>query len=247
MAPSHSTLTTALEQTAAAIWKRSVPVSQTGPHGTATKIGNALFPGWPLRISHFVTLRPSKAPITVCESAWCRRLPPGKRFLLPQQPTGAVVSVRAGLDPSLEFLRHGKALKCSLCQRPERRPRLPGPETNISSPYHPVIPRRVALQQSPLLFHWTGLLSSCPGASQGRVGLKLNRSPRPRRVGAPLDAPKLKTNLLPLTTLITVCDEVRDEASGKGGAGGKLRHEGREPAGTPRRRTSGERQRNAAD
>lgn len=51
------------------IWKRSVPVSETGPYRTATKIGDALFPGWPLRISHFVTLRLSKEPITVCESA----------------------------------------------------------------------------------------------------------------------------------------------------------------------------------
>jgi hypothetical protein len=51
------------------IWKWSVPVSRTGPDWTATKIGNALFPGLALPISHIVTLRLTKAPITVCESA----------------------------------------------------------------------------------------------------------------------------------------------------------------------------------
>jgi len=69
MVSSHSILATAPEHAPAWIWKRSVPVSETGPHWTATKIGNALFPGLALRISQFVTLRCSKAPITVCESA----------------------------------------------------------------------------------------------------------------------------------------------------------------------------------
>ena len=52
------------------IWKWSVPVSRTGPDWTVTKIGNALFPGLALPISHVVTLRWSKAPITVCESVY---------------------------------------------------------------------------------------------------------------------------------------------------------------------------------
>lgn len=47
---------------------------------TALKIGNALFPGLALPIGHLVTLRLSKAPITVCESAASRCLQPGKHF-----------------------------------------------------------------------------------------------------------------------------------------------------------------------
>lgn len=63
------------------IWKWSVPVTSTGPEGTALEIGNALFPGLALPISHLVTLRgAAKAPITVCESAQSRRLQPGKHF-----------------------------------------------------------------------------------------------------------------------------------------------------------------------
>jgi len=75
---------------------------------TATKIGNALFPGWPLRISHLVTLRPSKAPITVCESALRRCLPPGKRFFFPLQAPATVASVRISLGSEMSFLRHAR-------------------------------------------------------------------------------------------------------------------------------------------
>jgi hypothetical protein len=183
MVPSTCTLAaTAPEQAAAWIWKRSVPVSRTGPNWTATKIGNALFPGLAIRIRQFVTLRWSKAPITVCDSALRRRLPPGKRFFFPQKPPEPSprcepTGTPSRLDLAPEFLRHVKALKCSLCQGPERRYRPSGLETNISSPYNPVIPRRVALQQSPLLFHWTRLLSSRRGASQDGFGLAPNWPP----------------------------------------------------------------------
>jgi len=108
MSPSYSTLAAMLESASAWIWKRSVPVSKTGPHWTATKIGNALFPGWPLRISHLVTLRWSKAPITVCESALRRCLPPGKRFCFWLQAPRTIASVRMALGLRNEFLRHAR-------------------------------------------------------------------------------------------------------------------------------------------
>ncbi len=108
MIPSHSTLAAILESASAWIWKRSVPVSVTGPHRTATKIGNALFPGWPLRISHLVTLRPSKAPITVCESALRRCLPPGKRLPFRLQASGTIASVRTPSGSKMSFLRHAR-------------------------------------------------------------------------------------------------------------------------------------------
>lgn len=82
MAQHNPTWVTALRRASALIWKWSVPVSHTDPVRIATKIGNALFPGLALRISQFVTLRQSKAPITVCESALRRCPPPGKHFRL---------------------------------------------------------------------------------------------------------------------------------------------------------------------
>jgi hypothetical protein len=143
------------------IWKRSVPVSETGPHRTATKIGNALFPGWLLRISHLVTLRPSKAPITVCESAPRRCLPPGKRFSFPLQAPGTAASVPNPLQLGSEFFKacsgsEIKGLQISIWggfSLPKCG------DVFISSPFDPVIPWRVALQQSPPLFHWTKKLS----------------------------------------------------------------------------------------
>ena len=108
MSPSPSTVAVVLESAPAWIWKRSVPVSVTGPHWTATKIGNALFPGWPLRISHLVTLRPSKAPITVCESALRRCLPPGKRLPFRLQASRTIASVRIPLGLEMSFLRHAR-------------------------------------------------------------------------------------------------------------------------------------------
>src|SRR5438270_9568583 len=108
MIPSHSTLAAVLDSAPAWIWKRSVHVSETGPHRTATKIGNALFPGWLLRISHLVTLRPSKAPITVCASALRRCLPPGKRLLFWLRASGTIASVRTPLGSEMSFLRHAR-------------------------------------------------------------------------------------------------------------------------------------------
>lgn len=69
MAQHNPAWITALRRVSVLIWKWSVPASHTDPVRIATKIGNALFPGLALRISQFVTLRQSKAPITVCESA----------------------------------------------------------------------------------------------------------------------------------------------------------------------------------
>ena len=69
-----------MKAAATTIWKRSVPVVLTGPSRTAKKIGGALFPCLALPIRQLVTLRPSKAPITVCESALDPIHPPGKTF-----------------------------------------------------------------------------------------------------------------------------------------------------------------------
>jgi len=71
-----------MKAAATTIWKRSVPVVLTGPSRTAKKIGGALFPCLALPIRQLVTLRPSKAPITVCESALNRFIRQGKRFPL---------------------------------------------------------------------------------------------------------------------------------------------------------------------
>jgi hypothetical protein len=108
MSPSYSTVAAVLESAPAWIWKRSVPVSETGPHWTATKIGNALFPGWPLRISHLVTLRSPKAPITVCESALRRCLPPGKRFCFGCKHPEQSLRFEWPLGLGNEFLRHAR-------------------------------------------------------------------------------------------------------------------------------------------
>ena len=185
------------------IWKRSVPVSETGPHRTATKIGDALFPGWPLRISHFVTLRSSKAPITVCESATRRCLPPGKRFFFPLLAPATAASVPNPLGLRVEFFKacsgsEIKGLPISIwggfglpkCG-----------DVFISSPFDPVIPWRVALQQSPPLFHWTQKLNpfksrvNCWPIRAGPIKGKSRDEISKRR--------------LPLTTLITVSDKER--------------------------------------
>src|SRR5689334_4657420 len=78
------------------LWKWSVPVTRTGPDWTAVKIGNALFPGLALPISHLVTLRLAKAPITVCESAQSRRLfQPGNHFFISRSVRRALPPLRA--------------------------------------------------------------------------------------------------------------------------------------------------------
>jgi hypothetical protein len=85
------------------LWKWSVPVSRTGPDWTAIKIGNALFPGPALRKRHLVTLRWSKAPITVCESALSADATARKTF---PQNLGALFSRPARWKPK-ELLYHG--------------------------------------------------------------------------------------------------------------------------------------------
>ena len=71
-----------MKAAATTIGKRSASVVLTGPAWTAKKIGSALFPCLALPIRQLVTLRSSKAPITVCESALADFTPQGKRFSL---------------------------------------------------------------------------------------------------------------------------------------------------------------------
>jgi hypothetical protein len=69
----------------------------------------------------------------------------------------------------------GKACEGSemfLYEKTGKTAKPPRPQTNISSPYNPVIPRQGAPQQSLPLFHWTGavyervLLKQCKPPDQ---------------------------------------------------------------------------------
>jgi hypothetical protein len=69
-----------MKTAATIIWKRSASVHLIGRTATAKKIGGALFPRLALRIRQFVTLRLSKAPITVCGVDFKSTPPAGKTF-----------------------------------------------------------------------------------------------------------------------------------------------------------------------